>query len=177
MTEPDMEEPFHIMMEICKRKNTNSYKMIKKCIDDRVTDVLSPKDICLGKDDTHTKFVIYRTVMNEGLSVHPVYMKGCLVPDYKRVYFTRLRLLSHNLMSEKGRWSRTPANERVCQCNNFSVQDEQHILLVCPKTQNIRHKFAQKLHLRQETMIKDIMRHGDISSVCDFIHQSMVIFD
>ena len=144
----DLDEPFHIMMKFCRSKNTNSYKMIKKCMEDREL-IVSPKDICLGKDETHTKFVIYRTIMNEDLAVHPVYLKGCLIPDYKRVYFSRLRLLSHNLMSEKGRWNRTPANDHVCICNNVSVQDERHILFSCSMTQNIRGRFRRRLNLRR----------------------------
>ena len=60
----------------------------------------SPRDICLNKDDTHTKFVVYRSIMNEGLSLHPVYSKHCIVPDYQRVMFTRLRLTSHSHFRE-----------------------------------------------------------------------------
>ena len=114
----------------------------------------------MGKDDSHTKFVIYRTLMNTNLSaVHPIYMRGCLVPDYKCVSFTRLRLTSHNLMSEKGRWSRTPSNERVCSCDKVSVQNESHILLMCPLTQNIRGLYMRKLNLHRESTVNDNFIH------------------
>ena len=122
----DMEEPVHIMMEICKRKNINSYKMIQNCLNNDIVSGMQPRDICLNKDESHTKFMIYRSVMNVDLSVHPVYRKGCSVPDYQRVAFSRLRLTSHSLISEKGRWSRTPSNKRVCPCDGRSVQDEHH---------------------------------------------------
>ena len=68
-------------------QNTNSYKMIINSMSNSV---------------------------DNGLPLHPVYLKGCSVPDYQRVISTRLRLTSDNLISEKGRWSRTSPDKRVC---------------------------------------------------------------
>ena len=91
-----MEEPFHIMMEISRIHNTKSYNMIINSLNDNAVTNPTPIEICLNKDDRHTKFVIYRSIMNVDLSVHPVYKRNCLLPDYQRVSFTRLRLISHN---------------------------------------------------------------------------------
>ena len=99
----DKEEPFHVMLEICRLRNTGSYRMLMNSLNDLCDNGPSPKDICLGKNDNHTKFVIYRSVMNDELSVHPIYRKPSRIPDYQRVVFTRFRLTSHSLASEKGR--------------------------------------------------------------------------
>ena len=41
-------------------------------------------------------------MMNYDFSVHPVYTKESRISDYQRVVFTRFRLTSHSLASEKG---------------------------------------------------------------------------
>ena len=41
---------------------------------------------------------------------------------------------SHYLRIQTGRWSRTPRDERFCDCGNNQVQDEQHVLRDCAKS-------------------------------------------
>ena len=52
--------------------------------------------------------------------------------------FTRLRLSSHKLRIETGRWQRLPVEERLCTCG--AVQDEIHVLQSCPLTKYLRDK-------------------------------------
>ena len=130
-----------------------------------------------NKNDTHTKFVIYRSIMNVDLSLHLVYVKGCSVPDYQRVMCTRLRLTSHNLISEKGRWSRTSPDKRVCPCDGRFVPDEHYALLVCPRTSDIGRRYTDTLQLRPEMTVKALMKHEDITYLCVFIYHSMKIFN
>ena len=56
-----------------------------------------------------SKFVTYRTI-NPNFDVHSVYFsKDCsFIPEAYRISFSRIRLSSHNLRIETGRWSRTP---------------------------------------------------------------------
>lgn len=66
---------------------------------------------------------------NPTLTVPNVYRTDVYVPVYQREAFTRLRLMSHNLRIEAGRWSRTPTELRVCLCDGVNVQIEQHVLI------------------------------------------------
>ena len=53
----------------------------------------------------------------------------------------RLRISSHNLAIETGRFTRpkTPVNDRICiHCNDNQVENEEHFLLKCPKFLNER---------------------------------------
>ena len=52
---------------------------------------------------------------------------------------TRLRLGSHYLRVETGRWSRTPLELRTCPCMT-DVQTETHVLLNCPLTEHLRNE-------------------------------------
>ena len=89
-----------------------------------------------------TKLRLYLT-MNSDLLVHPLYkVTESIVEDNLRIAFTRLRLCSHRLRSETGRWNRVPADQRFCShCDNAAIQNEEH-LLQCPATLPIREKYG-----------------------------------
>lgn len=75
------------------------------------------------------------TRINPALDTHPVYEDED-VPEHWRTAFTRLRLSSHHLAYERGRWSRTPPEQRLCACGH--TQTDEHVLLNCALTEPIR---------------------------------------
>ena len=84
----------------------------------------------------------YKTYMdiNPRLISCPLYSaKDNLVPEYARMCVTRLRLSSHHLRIETGRWSRTQREDRTCTCGQ--VQTEEHVLLNCEPTAQLRSEF------------------------------------
>jgi hypothetical protein len=83
-----------------------------------------------------SKLLMYKT-MNPDLDYHPMYSTNSYIEEYKRVAVTRVRLGSHHLKIETGRWSRVPREERNCTCGRI-VQDECHVLLHCPLSQHLR---------------------------------------
>ena len=83
---------------------------------------------------TSTRRMAYREI-NPSLSVHPLY-NSYDVPEYDRTAFTRLRLGSHHLQYEMGRWTRTPLENRMCPCGQ--VQNDKHVLLECELTHQAR---------------------------------------
>ena len=108
------------------------------------------------------------------MSMHSVYVTKDYIPDYQRMSFTRLRLMSHNLRIEKGRWSRTPTELRVCHCDNSSVQTERHALLECPLTAHLRHKFS----VLNFTSMNDLLGETkNLRILCNFIYDVLNIFD
>ena len=64
-----------------------------------------------------------------------VFAKKCRVS----FSFTRLRLSSHRLRIETGRWSRIPRENRLCACG--VIQDEAHAIQVCPNVGHIRQRY------------------------------------
>ena len=80
--------------------------------------------------------------LNPELEVHPIYTDcSTTIPDYLRITFTRFRISSHVLRVETGRWSRTPREERLCQCG-LDIQNESH-LFVCPLARNLAETFSK----------------------------------
>ena len=75
--------------------------------------------------------------INPNGTVHPMYMrKAVSISDRDRVCTTRLRLSSHSLAIETGRWSRIPRDKRLCSCG--AVPTEEHVICFCPISQHVR---------------------------------------
>ena len=77
------------------------------------------------QEATGSRYTTYRESINPSLSLHPLY--NTCIPEHERIATTRLRLSSHSLAVEKGRWSRIPREERLCSCGE-GVHDEAHVL-------------------------------------------------
>ena len=59
-----------------------------------------------------------------------------------KIVLTRIRLSSHELYIERGRYENLPRDERICKCCNMSqIESEYHFLLVCPLYSELRRKF------------------------------------
>ena len=83
-----------------------------------------------------TRRAMYR-VINPGLKRVRMY-NDSTCPEYARIAATRIRLGSHRLRVETGRWSRLPRDQCTCSCPQAAVQDEPHVLLDCPLTRQLR---------------------------------------
>ena len=116
---------------------------------------------------TTTRAVTYMD-LNPSLTVHTIYSKTPNVYEHKRIATTRIRLASHRLKIETGRWSRIPRERRLCTCGD--IQDEQHVLLKCPLTEHVRTYY----NVQCSTM-KDLM-DLDPKIISEFIFDAMKIF-
>ena len=115
-----------------------------------------------------TKFNTYMSELNISLKSHPIYVTNKYIPDYLRESFTRIRLMSHNLKIETGRWSRIPHEARVCRCNNAHVQTESHVLINCNLTQNLRTKYPM-LNFQDINSLFGEITH--MLSLCKYVHE------
>ena len=77
------------------------------------------------------KYQTYKSGLNSNLGVHNIYSDDIYIPDFTRMAFTRIRLMSHDLQIEIGRWSRTPRDLRVCPCDGQATQTEHQVLMEC----------------------------------------------
>ena len=99
--------------------------------------------------------------------MHSIYDKNVYIPDYLRVAFTRFRLMSHNLKVETGRWSRIARDQRVCQCDGVSVQDEKHVLIDCLMSTPIRNRY----NMLRVDILELLMNNDDILNLCKYIYE------
>ena len=74
------------------------------------------------------------------------YLSGVNIKKF-RIALSRFRCSSHDLQIEKGRYTNTPREERLCKCCNTNViEDEYHFLLVCPAFNTIREKYIKEFY-------------------------------
>ena len=71
----------------------------------------------------------------------------------------RLRLSSHSLRIESGRYgqNRISRNERICQfCSIGDIEDEYHFVLVCTMYNELRVKYINRFYRRNPSVFKFI---------------------
>ena len=135
------DDPFNFVMTLARENNLNCWKLICSAMQEgvnAVNDDMENRKRSVRQSEG-TKFKTY-CELNPDLSMHPVYSDKD-IPDYQRVSFTRLRVSSHLLKVETGRWSRTPRENRTCDCNNTSIQDERHVITECELHADLRDRF------------------------------------
>ena len=67
-----------------------------------------------------------------------------LTSSRKKINIAKIRMNSHELYSETGRWTvpKTPWVERICRlCENRNIEDENHFFLKCTTYTHIRSQF------------------------------------
>ena len=94
------------------------------------------------------------------------YTDKVFVDELERVNWTRMRLSSHSLAVEVGRWNRRgrgtlPMEERLCVCGQ--VQTERHVIEICPRTENIREQW------NVSSMTNLLSEREDFNNVCHIV--------
>ena len=107
--------------------------------------------------------------MNPSLSVSCIY--SSLVPEYLRVAYTRMRLSSHRLRIETGRWSRLPRENRLCPCGE--IQTEHHVMCECPLVKHLLPQNVCDLRSAEELLSVETESIFSVSKLC---HDIFVYF-
>ena len=123
----------------------------------------SARNSILNSTTTHR--VTYRE-LNPELVNCEIYSRTANIPEYTRIACTRMRLSSHYLRIETGRWSRIPRENRLCICGQ--IQTEQHVLMECTHTETIREQFPviNQCHTISELLNRNEQEMKDISLIC-----------
>lgn len=169
------DEPFWKVYELCIRESTPGSRFLENASNYegniRVDARSKLQQLCTNRAQVATKFSTYNS-LNLNLEVHPMYTQRMYVFEQYRKAFTRYRLSSHDLKIETGRWSRVPRNERYCVCGDV-VQDEFHVLFLCPNTSQIR---ASMHSVFQNVNSFEMFFQQDCNSIAKAIHQMLNVY-
>ena len=168
------DEPLYIIYELCRQANTPGFKFLSHALQHyQQTDPLNKMTSYVRERQDATKFTVYRSLLNPSLSVHNIYSSREFIPDYKRQSFTRIRVMSHSLRVETGRWGRIPPDLRLCSFNQNVVQSEEHILLACPISQTLTQRYKSLDFTNMETLMES---KDNEKELCNFIHDVLGIY-
>ena len=98
-----------------------------------------------------------------------------MIPEHARICVTRVRLSSHRLKVETGRWARIPRDQRLCSCGQ--IQDEEHVLLKCPLSAHLRRDFWRSEQVDSLSQLFDFASDADLCDLCTFCLNVMNIYD
>ena len=117
-------------INVIKQKLLNSFQ--NKFVEETL-----PINPVTNKSNKLSTYGKYKVDMNT-----PVYLLSKINRKYKSA-LTQLRLSSHCLMIEQGRYRNIDANERFCPFCKTEKEDEIHFALYCPLYKNLRtHLFS-----------------------------------
>ena len=121
-------DPFWFVYTKCQNESTPCarYMQALETFDFEEEDAESKRKT---RQTIRTKFQTYCETINPSLTKHPMYCNRNVL-EQNRIATTRLRLSSHNLAIERGRWLRKPQEERLCPTCHV-IQHEQHALKDC----------------------------------------------
>ena len=130
--------PLIKVYKLCESKQTKGSIFLRKIMNPTTQSDVSVVE--KFKNQNTSKALTYREI-NPELAIHKVYTSSEYINERERLSFTKFRLSSHHLKIETGRWARIDAENGVCDCGN-GVQNEQHVLFSCPKTESKRREFG-----------------------------------
>ena len=171
----DPDEPFTLAFRLLAENNIPVYQIIMGFLqfNTDINPFFKLTNIINEKAQNGTKFNNYINQLNRSMSLHPVYTTSLFIPDYQRESFSRIRLMSHNLKIETGRWSRIPRERRVCQCDNSHLQTEAHVLIDCTLTNHIRIQYPTLNFTNIENLLSEV---APANLLCKYVHEILEFY-
>ena len=111
--------------------------------------------------------------LNPELVINDLYSGSFNIPEFARIAVTRLRTSSHRLKIESGRWARIPRDLRLCSCGE--IQDEEHVLLRCPMSQELRSTFSLTANFRSASQLLNA-KYPDIVNISYFCSKILDLY-
>ena len=160
--------PLQKVYKICEDKQSRGFRFLRDLVAHNDEHIVADSLTNAGG----TKAETYRRI-NPKLEAHEVYRTHEYIDERARMSFTKLRLSSHNLKVETGRWSRIPHDDRLCDCGE-GVEDEEHVLLLCPKTEFARQKFNVNRNVYPNIGV--LMDELNVSVLIPFVDCAMNVY-
>ena len=168
------DDPLMLAIESVKRYNDTISRLVVDLTNSRVNDIEEAQTLLKTRiENSESNRISFYKRINPSLDVHNIYCKPTKVNEIERISWTRLRLSSHSLAIETGRWNRRgrgrlPVEERLCQCGY--VQTEDHVIEVCPLSLHIRQRF------NITTVNEFMVVRTDHDVVCSAAHKLLALY-
>ena len=162
------DDPLNLMLQVVMGSNISTGKNIKKLLESEDHFISEAMNKIIQHTNTSdSSKCLYYKVVNPDMQVHDIYNINYKINELERISWTKLRLSSHSLAIETGRWNRRgrgrlPLDQRLCQCGQ--VQTERHVLEECAMSQHIRDLYSL-------TSLENLLlERDDYTNVCHEVH-------
>ena len=124
---------------------------------------------CFWSRSINSRVWFYEGIKARGEARPPAYL-DLTRKNASRNSLVKLRISSHELKIETGRYENIPRDEMLCSlCNCNRIEDETHFLLDCPSFSSIREMFFSKLEPKipflrlqwHETLLSHLINSSD----------------
>jgi hypothetical protein len=78
------------------------------------------------------------------------------IPELYKKCIIKMRLSSHNLAIEQGRYYNVNRNNRNCKFCIDDIEDEMHFILLCPMYTNLRYNLIKPYYWNKTKHIQNI---------------------
>ena len=130
---------------------------------------------CKESIDSSSKCSLYKYIC-DNFCLQQYLMKPIGSQNLKEI--TKIRLSSHKLYIETGRYNNIERSDRICTyCNSGDIEDEFHFLLKCEFYTDLRNRFIKKYYSKKPSMFKFIqlmktVNKKELSNLAKFIKLS-----
>ena len=156
---------------------------IDKKIDNSMLQIVKTRIFDQAKQDIFSKIeksrkCIFYKYLIDGLYLQ-CYLRKSIPVKFQRC-ISKIRLSSHQLAIEAGRYSNTIRRDRCCRLCVNSIEDEYHFILVCPLFTELRRKFIKEYYYKRPSMFKLIQLFNtenfkDLCNLGKFIYNSFIL--
>ena len=131
---------------------------------------------CIGNSNPLKNYMYFK--LNFGFESYLDFLPGKL-----RVALTRLRLSSHQLHIETGRYAqnRIERAQRYCiLCDGKDIEDEFHFVLICPIFKSLRTKYIKPFYHRRPSVMKFIQlmcleNENIVRNTSKYLHEAFAL--
>ena len=122
--------------------------------------------LCVNLHKSTVNSTHFHSQLN-GRGLFPVYgyTQYC---QYKKL-ICKLRLSSHCLCIETGRYKNVPLERRICSMCKSDVEDEYHFMLKCPAYNNLRKRYLKPYYFQRPSVYKltQLLSTGNVKELCN----------
>ena len=137
---------------IWEQQDVSNKERFLSCFKTRCQDMYMQQ--CFSDMNSGSRCRLYRHI-KEDFQLEP-YLRKNYNRDLRQC-LTKIRLSSHKLYIERGRWQKPKVEycDRLCTlCEQRAIEDEYHVLMTCPHYKSLRLKFIKKKYYEKPSMRK-----------------------
>ena len=132
-----------------------------------------------GLLNTSPKCLLYRHLVST-FNLQPFLSKP--IPNLYKRCIIKIRLCSHNLAIEQGRYINVDRRCRYCKYCSTEIEDEMHFILLCPLYVHLRKTFIKPYYWRKPSVFKlvQLLSTTNVKELCSlgkYIYRSFQLRD